>query len=38
MQRLLRTADWVVEGVRDDARGYVLDHRGDEATGVFAVG
>jgi SRSO17 transposase len=24
MQRLLRTADWDVEGVRDDVRGYVL--------------
>jgi SRSO17 transposase len=25
MQRLLRTADWDVDGVRDDVRGYVLD-------------
>lgn len=25
MQRLLRTADWDVEGVRDDLHGYVLD-------------
>lgn len=25
MQRLLRTADWDVDGVRDDLRGYVLD-------------
>jgi SRSO17 transposase len=25
MQRLLRTADWNVDGVRDDVRGYVLD-------------
>ena len=37
MQRLLRTADWDVEGVRDDVRGYVLDHLGDPASGVFVV-
>jgi SRSO17 transposase len=37
MQRLLRTADWDVEGVRDDVRGYVLDELGDEASGVFVV-
>jgi SRSO17 transposase len=37
MQRLLRTADWDVEGVRDDVRGYVLQHLGDPATGVFVV-
>jgi SRSO17 transposase len=38
MQRLLRTADWDVDGVRDDVRGYVLDGLGDpdEAkAGVF---
>jgi SRSO17 transposase len=35
MQRLLRTADWDVEGVRDDLRGYALAELGDEATGVF---
>jgi SRSO17 transposase len=35
MQRLLRTADWDVEGVRDDVRGYVLDHLGDPTSGVF---
>jgi SRSO17 transposase len=29
MQRLLRTADWDVDGVRDDVRGYVLDGLGD---------
>jgi SRSO17 transposase len=29
MQRLLRTADWDVDGVRDDLRGYVLDRLGD---------
>jgi SRSO17 transposase len=31
MQRLLRTADWDVDGVRDDVRGYVLDGLGDRA-------
>jgi hypothetical protein len=37
MQRLLRTADWDVDGVRDDLRGYVLQHLSDDATGVFVV-
>jgi SRSO17 transposase len=37
MQRLLRTADWDIEGVRDDLRGYVLQHLGDPASGVFVV-
>jgi len=36
MQRLLRTADWDVDGVRDDLRGYVLDALGDES-GVFII-
>jgi SRSO17 transposase len=36
MQRLLRTADWDVDGVRDDLRGYVLDQLGDER-GVWIV-
>jgi SRSO17 transposase len=36
-QRLLRTADWDVEGVRDDLRGYVLEHLGDAASGVFVI-
>lgn len=31
MQRLLRTADWDVDGVRDDVRGYVFDGLGDAA-------
>ena len=44
MQRLLRTADWDVDGVRDDVRGYVLDGLadadpdaadGDAVAGVF---
>ncbi|WP_432489695.1 transposase, partial [Kineococcus sp. SYSU DK018] len=28
MQRLLRRADWDVEGARDDVRDYVVDHLG----------
>ena len=28
MQRLLRTAEWDVDGVREDVRGYVLDGLG----------
>ena len=42
MQRLLRTADWDVDGVRDDVRGYVLDgladpdpDPGEAGAGVF---
>ena len=34
MQRLLRRADWDVDGVRDDVRGYVVEHLGD-AGGVL---
>lgn len=34
MQRLLRTADWDVDGVRDDLRGYVLDQLGGRSGGV----
>jgi SRSO17 transposase len=30
MQRLLRRADWDVDGVRDDVRGYVTEHLGDK--------
>jgi SRSO17 transposase len=29
MQRLLRRADWDVDGVRDDVRAYVAEHLGD---------
>jgi hypothetical protein len=29
MQRLLRTVDWDVDGVRDDVRDYVTGHLGD---------
>jgi SRSO17 transposase len=37
MQRLLRRADWDVEGVRDDVRGYVAEHLGDR-DGVLIAG
>jgi SRSO17 transposase len=37
MQRLLRTAGWDIDGVRDDLRGYVLEKLGDRASGVFVV-
>ncbi len=29
MRRLLRKADWDVDGVRDDVRAYVVEHLGD---------
>jgi SRSO17 transposase len=31
VQRLLRTARWDAEAVRDDLRGYVVEHLGDPA-------
>jgi SRSO17 transposase len=31
MQRLLSTADWDPDLVRDDLRGYVVEHLGDPA-------
>jgi SRSO17 transposase len=36
MQRLLRRADWDVDGVRDDVRDYVIEHLGDR-DGVLIV-
>lgn len=36
MQRLLRRADWDVDGVRDDVRDYVVEQLGDPA-GVLVV-
>src|SRR6476659_6057767 len=36
MQRLLRRADWDVDGVRDDVRDYVVERLGDPA-GVLIV-
>jgi len=37
VQRLLGAAAWDADGVRDDLRAYVVDHLGDEATGVLIV-
>ncbi len=37
VQRLLRTTRWDADGVRDDLRGYVLTHLGDEASGILIV-
>jgi SRSO17 transposase len=37
VQRLLSAAAWDANGVRDDLRAYVVDHLGDEATGVLIV-
>jgi len=37
VQRLLSAAAWDADGVRDDLRGYVVDHLGDEASGVLIV-
>src|SRR5690348_5905578 len=37
MQRLLNAADWDAEAVRDDLRAYVLEHLGDEPSGVLVV-
>ena len=37
MQRLLRTADWDVDGVRDELRGYVVDQLGDPGRLVIPV-
>jgi SRSO17 transposase len=37
VQRLLSAATWDADGVRDDLRNYVIDHLGDEATGVLIV-
>src|SRR5512144_1527038 len=36
MQRLLMSADWGADAVRDDVRGYVLEHLGDRS-GVLVV-
>ena len=36
MQRLLRRADWDIDGVRDDLRDYVVEHLGDRE-GVLIV-
>ncbi|WP_067481139.1 IS701 family transposase [Nocardia amamiensis] len=36
MQRLLRRADWDVDGVRDDVRGYVAERLGDRDAVLIA--
>ena len=36
MQRLLRRADWDVDGVRDDVRDYVVEHLGDSSGVLIA--
>ncbi len=37
VQRLLNAATWDADGVRDDLRGYVVEHLGDAASGVLIV-
>jgi SRSO17 transposase len=37
VQRLLNAATWDTDGVRDDLRSYVVDHLGNEVTGVLIV-
>ena len=37
VQRLLNSARWDADEVRDDLRGYVIEHLGDEQTGVLIV-
>ena len=37
VQRLLNAAKWGADEVRDDLREYVLEHLGEEATGVLIV-
>ncbi len=37
VQRLLNAATWDADAVRDDLREYVIDHLGDEASGILIV-
>ena len=37
VQRLLNAAKWDADAVRDDLREYVVEHLGDERTGVLIV-
>src|SRR5215210_8014544 len=37
MQRLLNTAEWDAEAVRDDLREYVVEHLGDDEGGILIV-
>jgi SRSO17 transposase len=36
-QRLLNAARWDADAVRDDLRGYVVEHLGDENSGMLIV-
>ena len=36
-QRLLNAARWDADAVRDDLRGYVIEHLGEEQSGVLIV-
>ena len=37
VQRLVSSATWDADAVRDDLRGYVVDHLGDPASGVLVI-
>src|SRR5215467_1004109 len=37
VQRLLNAAAWDTDGVRDDLREYVIQHLGDDTTGILIV-
>jgi SRSO17 transposase len=37
MQRLLNSADWDAEAVRNDLRAYVVEHLADEPSGVLVI-
>jgi SRSO17 transposase len=37
VQRLLNAAAWDADGVRDDLRGYVVEHLGDEVSGILII-
>jgi SRSO17 transposase len=37
VQRLLNAATWDADAIRDDLRSYVIDHLGDDASGVLIV-
>ena len=37
VQRLLNAATWDADGVRDDLRGYVVEHLGDGTSGVLII-
>jgi SRSO17 transposase len=37
VQRLLNAAAWDADGVRDDLRGYVVEHLGDNTSGILIV-